>query len=231
MMIAVGNGRTTSAEAEEFALGAFLHLLVLAIEVLLFAMKNVVEWCSYFIRTISEQTANGRIKPAASHHLASRENRHVAVGTVAAVINGVFVQAIRNAIKTLFIEVKRPEVILEIEGCLAVLVLLITLPEGIEQGTIFKRLDVGAFADGFLLGGRAISTEGKNIDLMLNDKVNDGRNLVDVRSAYGGHHSTMNTGFANHTDGTEGGIERPWLADHVVRLAKAIDAELILAAT
>jgi hypothetical protein len=60
--------RTTSAEAKEFAFGAFLHLLMLAIEFLFFAVEYVINRCCNFFRAVSEESSDRRFEASASHH-------------------------------------------------------------------------------------------------------------------------------------------------------------------
>ena len=108
MGVAVGHRRTAPAEAQEFALTAFLEFLILAELLHLRPGPEVVERRSPHI-------ADDAVEPPAGHHIPVRADGEMAVAAIAAVVNQVLVQSLRNLEQTVLIEVQRPQMVLEVE--------------------------------------------------------------------------------------------------------------------
>ena len=144
------------------------------------------------------------LKTAASHQSAFGGDGEVAVGTVAAAIDGVAVKTLRNGEQPFFVEIERPQVIFKIECGATVFVTLIALPAIVKQFAVSFRLDVPTFVRRSLVFTcRAITSESENVDLALHHQVDNVGNFVYIGARHGAHHSTMESGFADGVDGFE----------------------------
>lgn len=153
-------------------------------------------------------------------------NRHVAVPTMATVVNRIVVQPFGNLEQSFLIEKECPQVIFKIERRTGILVLLEFPPDALQKVAVLQRLDVGTLLE----AGRAVTPEGENIDMVCDDKVDDVGYLPDIRSRNGRHHGAADTCPANDGDFFDGRIERARFADGIVRLAHPVDGELVLVA-
>ena len=135
--ITVCNGRTATAEAQQFALAALLKLLMLTILFHHVSMENVIQFfvnCTYIA-----------VKPPASHQTPFSRNSEMAVATVASIVDGIVVKTFGNLKQSLLVKEECPEMILQVERGFRVLILLILRPAPFEKVTILERLDVPIF--------------------------------------------------------------------------------------
>lgn len=217
--IAVGNGRTAPTEAQQLAAGALLEPLVLPVGLHLRAVVEVVDG-------LAEEIAHRTLETAAGHHLARWQDGHVAVGAVAAVVDGVRVQPLGYLEQPLFVEKEGPEVVLQIEGRAAVPVLFELVPDALQKIAVLQRLDVGALLE----GGGAVAPECEDVDPAGYHQVDDPGNFVQVRPRHGGHDGAADARPADDVNLVEGRVERAGFADGVVGLPEAVDRELVLVA-
>ena len=101
----------------------------------------------------------------------------MAVGAVAAIVDGVRVQPLGYLEQPLFVEKEGPEVVLQIEGCAAVPVLFELVPDALQKIAVLQRLDVGALLE----GGGAVAPECEDVDSAGHHQVNDPGDFVQVR--------------------------------------------------
>jgi hypothetical protein len=111
VVVAVGDGGTTATEAEQLAAAALLHLLVTAVDVLGLAVEDVVEGRLDLGRGGAKEASDGRLEAATSQDLSGGQDGDVAIGAVAAVVDGVGIQSLRDVEEALFVEVEGPEVV------------------------------------------------------------------------------------------------------------------------
>lgn len=121
MRVAVSNGRTSPAKTQQLAAGAFLEFLILPVGIHLFSIVDVED-------VLFEHVTYRTCKSPASHYTARRQNRHVAVTAMTAVVNGIGIRRIRYLEQSLFVEKQCPEMVFQIECRAAILVLLELLP-------------------------------------------------------------------------------------------------------
>ena len=100
--------RTAAAETQQFALGAFLKAFVLAVGVHLRAVKDIAH--------VLVHGADITVEPPARHQPPFGRNGKMAVAAVAAVVDGILVQAIGNRPQPALIQVERQEMVFEVEG-------------------------------------------------------------------------------------------------------------------
>lgn len=223
MRVAESHGWTATAELEDFAAPAFLETLKLTVSVHQIAVKDIVH--------VLFHRADIALETATSHQPALGGNGEMTVATVTAVVNGVFVQPFGEFPQSVFIKVKRPKVVLEVEGRAAVFVLFELLPATVEEVAVTQRLDMPCFGVRLVLARGTIAAKGKNVGFVFDDDVNQFRNLVDVGGADGAHDGAVHPGIAYGRDFPQSGVERPRLSETVVRLAQAVQRKLVLAAT
>ena len=220
MRISVSDGRTSPAETQQFAAGTFLELLILAIGVHPFAVVYIVD-------VFPEYVSYRAFETTAGHHAARGQNRHVAVRTVATVVDSIIIQSVGNLEQSLFIEEECPKVVFEIERSAAVFVLLELLPYMLQKVPVLQRFDVSALLE----AGRTIPSASENIDMMRHYEIDNVGYLPDVRSRYGRHHSATDTRTADDCNFFDGRIERTGFSDSIVRFTHSVDRELVLVAT
>ena len=219
MRVTVSYGGAAPTEAQQFATGAFFEFFVSAVSVHPLTVVYVVDM-------FTEHVAHLALEAAAGHYPARRQNRHVAVPTMATVVNRIVVQPFGNLEQSFLIEKECPQVIFKIERRTGILVLLEFPPDALQKVAVLQRLDVGTLLE----ASRAVTPEGENIDMVCDDKVDDVGYLPDIRSRNGRHHDAADTCPANDGDFFDGRIERARFADGIVRLAHPVDGELVLVA-
>ena len=152
MSVTVCHSRTSPTETQQFATGAFFEFLILAVGIHLFSVV-------YVMYMFAEQVAYWTVKPSASHYTARRQNRHVAVAAMTAVVNGIGIRCIWNPEQPLFVKEQCPKMIFQVKGRATILVLLEFLPDSFQEIPVFQRFNVCTF----FKRGRAITSECENI--------------------------------------------------------------------
>ena len=223
MDVTESDGGTASAETQQFTLGAFLKAFVLAVGVHLRAVKDIAH--------ILVHGADITVEPPARHQSPLGGNSEMAVATVAAVINSVLVQAIRDFPQALLIEIERPKVVFEVEGRAAIFMLFKLLPTSVKEFAVLLWLDMPCFFMGFIFACRTIATEGEDVGVVFNDDVDEVRQFVNVRCTDGTHYGTAHSSIANGLDSSKCSIERAVFAEAVVCVAQAVKRELVFLTT
>jgi hypothetical protein len=96
MCVAISYGRTTAAEAQEFAFCAFLKFLKAAIAIHLIAVI-------YIINVLVKDVAYRAVKATARQHLTRWQDCDMAVSAVAAIINSICISIFGYLKQTLLI--------------------------------------------------------------------------------------------------------------------------------
>ena len=196
MRISVGDGGASPAETQQFATGTFLEFFVLPVRVHFLSMVDIVD-------VLVEDIAHRTLETAAGHHTTCGKNSHVAIPAMAAIVYRIIVQSVGNLEQPLFIQEKRPKMVLEVERSATVFVLLEFLPDTFQKIPVLQRFDVSAF----LKAGRTVASEGENVYMMRHHEIDDVRDFPDVCSRYGGHHGTTDTGSAHNRNFLNGRIK------------------------
>lgn len=132
-----------------------------------------------------------------------------------------------NLEQPLFIEIESPQVILQIEYRRTVLMLLKLLPDTVEKLPVL----LGGYTGALLPGCRAIAPEGKDVDALFHNEIDNVGNLIDICARHGGHHRNADTVAPQYIDGLQRRVKRTRLTDQVVGVSHAVDRQLILPTT
>ena len=222
--VTVCHSRATTAETQQFTLIAFLEPLVLAVGVHLLTVEHVKKFLI--------DRAHIALEAAAGHEPPLGSNGEMAVGTVAATIDGVVCKALRHLEQPFLIEIECPQVVFEVERGAAVLVALIPFPTILKQLAVSLRLNVPAHVRRNLVFARgAVTPEGENVNVALYHEVDDVGDFVNIGARHGGHDSTMKTRVADSIYCFKCAVERAGFTESVVGVSHAVNAQLVLAAS
>ncbi|ERI69921.1 hypothetical protein HMPREF1548_02821, partial [Clostridium sp. KLE 1755] len=152
----------------------------------------------------------------------------MADAAVAAVINSVWFQVLRDFEYSLFIKEQGPQVILELEGGAAALILFKLFPAFFQICPVFQGFHMEFRA--FFLTGGAIAAHGENIGLFFHNYINQPGDFVHIGFRYGGHDGTIHTRPADAADFFQGNVEGAGLAEAVVGFPQSIQGKLVLTA-
>lgn len=220
MGVAIRNSRTASTEAQQLALRTLLEIIVFTIGVHLLSYEDVVQWAD-------GQIAHYAVESAARHNLPVGQDCEVAVGAVAAIADYIVGLVGGYGEESLFVEVERPKMILEVEDGATLLMLLELLPHSVQKIAILLGGDVGT-----LLKTRgAIARKCEDAYPTLNNQIYDRGNLLDVCARNGSHYGAFDACTVDAANLFESYIERARASHLIVCRAQSIDRELIFVAS
>ena len=211
---------TPAAEAQELALRTLLESLVLPIGV-----HGLSE--EYILQLFSQRIPDSALHPAAGIHVTRWQDGHMTVSAVAAVIDDAVNGVCGNLEQPVLMEEKGPQVVLQIEGCLAILIEFELLPTCFKQGSIFPGRNMI-----FLFSAcRTIPAEGEYVRAVLYREGDDFRNFSDVFSGHRGHDGAADSSVPYAWNLLQRCIEGTGFPDGIVRLPRAVDGQLVFVAS
>lgn len=149
----------------------------------------------------------------------------MAVAAVASVIDHIRLQMLVNFEQSLFIEEQRPQVILQVEGSLAALclVLLEFFPAPLHHLSIL----LGGTGGVPVLHGGAVPCKGEDVRLVFHRHIHQRRDLGHIPLGHRGHDGHMDACPTQHGDDCQCLVVGAGAADAVVSLPQAVQGELV----